>query len=409
MHGRPIRVATLQYPPCTSVTKKHLGEGNARPIIPANYSLLIDGTELLMVEELCRRHNCSVDVELAANAGWGDLYPNGTSDGLIGSIIHRRTDLAMAALYKWCHWYPHISMSVYTSRSSVTCLGTMVVWATERQRQRLHLTANFEKRYRLIDALFFMTSLYVEQSVHLRNDLLAGSILLAFLLFGGFMIGNSYAGALAYVMTIPHYEKVLTTTADVANSGIRVVAGSTAWMNSLIMADEPILVTIRNHFQTYDIDSIDQFIHTRRDMSYMQERLQYGSFALESYVDINATHMVQPLKEEIYWELVISICRKTWPLMDKYDDLILRVQQNGIQRHWELESVIRTTELKIQRNLANLGVTDNGPVRLMLAHLLGVYFILFAGLTLATVSFLLEILIHRSKTRNRAAQTRNKI
>ncbi|XP_035778276.1 glutamate receptor 1-like isoform X2 [Anopheles albimanus] len=438
MQGRPIRLATLHYPPCTIITKKRLGEGNARPTVPANYSLEIDGTELLMVVELCRRHNCSVDVELAASGAWGELYANGTSDGLLGSIIHRRADLAMAALYRWVDWNRHIWFSMYTGRSGVSCLvpkpqrlpswrtpflafppclwfmvsitfciGTTVVWATERQRQQLHPSDNAEARYRLIDAFFFMSSLYVEQSVRLRNDLLAGSILLAFLLFGGFMIGNSYAGGLAYVMTIPRYEKALTTTADVANSGITVVGGSIVWINSLLMTDQPALVTIRNNFQVYDMDTLNKFLHTRRDMSYMHERLQFGSFALESYVDFNASQLVQPLKEEVYYGLIVSAGRKTWPLMGRYDDLILQIQQNGILRRWELGSVIRNTGLKMQRSLANMRVTDNSPVKLLLAHFLGVYFILFAGLTLATVSFLLEILIHRSKTGNRTVQTRD--
>uniref|UniRef100_A0A182M828 Ionotropic glutamate receptor C-terminal domain-containing protein n=1 Tax=Anopheles culicifacies TaxID=139723 RepID=A0A182M828_9DIPT len=343
MEGRRVRLATLPYPPCAVANEVPLGKGNARSTVPANNSLQADGTEILMILELCHRHNCTLEIELVANSEWGQVYPNGSSDGLIGSLIERRTDIAMAAIYR--------------------CL-------------------------------------YVEQSVPLRNDMIAGSILLSFLLFGGFMVGNSYAGALASVMTIPRYEKSIDTRADFAASGMKWSGTTVAWMNSLLMAEQPELVTIRNNYEVYDGDTLARFSHTRRDMGYVHERLQYGSYALESFIDINATRLLQPLKEDVFWEQIITACSKTWPLMGYYDDLILRVQQNGILRYWELGSVIRNMGLEIQRNLANARVhdADHEPVKLLIAHFLGVFFILFVGLTLATVTFLAELIVYRAKT-----------
>uniref|UniRef100_A0A182K7N1 Ionotropic glutamate receptor L-glutamate and glycine-binding domain-containing protein n=1 Tax=Anopheles christyi TaxID=43041 RepID=A0A182K7N1_9DIPT len=81
--------------------RRPLGQGNARSTVPANYSLQADGTEILMVLELCRRHNCTLEIELVANSEWGQVYPNGSSDGLIGSLIDRRSDVAVAAIYRW--------------------------------------------------------------------------------------------------------------------------------------------------------------------------------------------------------------------------------------------------------------------------------------------------------------------
>uniref|UniRef100_A0A182VTK7 Ionotropic glutamate receptor C-terminal domain-containing protein n=1 Tax=Anopheles minimus TaxID=112268 RepID=A0A182VTK7_9DIPT len=307
-----------------------------------------------MVLELCHRHNCTLEIELdiilfavsgetVANSEWGQVYPNGSSDGLIGSLIDRRSDVAVAAIYR--------------------CL-------------------------------------YVEQSVPLRNDMMAGSIMLSFLLFGGFMVGNSYAGALASVMTIPRYEKSIDSRADFASSGMKWSGTTVAWMNSLLMAEQPELVTIRNNYEVHDGDTLARFSHTRRDMGYVHERLQYGSYALESFININATRLLQPLKEDVFWEQIITACSKTWPLMGYYDDLILRVQQNGILRYWELGSVIRNMGLEIQRNLANARVhdADHEPVKLLIAHFLGVFFILFVGLTLATVAFITELVVYRAKT-----------
>ncbi|XP_058065000.1 uncharacterized protein LOC131214682, partial [Anopheles bellator] len=231
--------------------------------------------------------------------------------------------------------------------------------------------------------------------------LLAGVVLLAFLLFGGFMVGNSYAGALAYIMTIPRYEKTVETKVDFASSGFKLTGGAIAWMNSLANTKQPVLVSIRDNFRVYDVDTLARFVHTRRDLGFIHERLQYGAYALETFIDVNATRLLQPLKEDVFWEHVVSACSKTWPLMASYDDLILRIHQAGILRYWELGSVIRNMGLEIQRNLANVRIkdADNDPVKLSMAHFLGVFFILFAGLTLSTIIFILELVIHRTKTK----------
>ncbi|XP_050072488.1 glutamate receptor ionotropic, kainate 5-like [Anopheles maculipalpis] len=430
MEGRRVRLSTLPYPPCAVANEVPLGQGNARSTVPANYSLQADGTEILMILELCRRHNCTLEIELVANSEWGQVYPNGSSDGLIGSLIDRRSDVAVAAIYRWYNWYKYVTMSAYTGRSGISCLvprprllpfwqtpflsfppslwlmvcisfcvGTAAVFITERTRQFMRLRLGSVERYQLPDALLFMVSLYVEQSVPLPNDMMAGSILLSFLLFGGFMVGNSYAGALASVMTIPRYEKSIDTRADFAASGMKWSGPTIAWMNSLLMAEQPELVTIRNNYEVHDGDTLARFSHTRRDMGYVHERLQYGSYALESFININATRLLQPLKEDVFWEQIITACSKTWPLMGFYDDLILRVQQNGILRYWELGSVIRNMGLEIQRNLANARVhdADHEPVKLLIAHFLGVFFILFVGLTLATLIFIGEHVVYRSK------------
>ncbi|XP_058056335.1 uncharacterized protein LOC131207726, partial [Anopheles bellator] len=231
--------------------------------------------------------------------------------------------------------------------------------------------------------------------------LLAGVVLLAFLLFGGFMISNSYAGALSSIMTIPRYEKTIDTTADVASSGLKLVGGTILWVTSLDMSEQPILVSIRNNFRVHDVDTLARFVHTRRDLGFMLERMQYGSYALESFMDVNASRLVQPLKEDLFWELVISACSKTWPLMGAYEDMILRVHQAGIQRYWELESVIRHMGLEIQRNIAMARAKDidSNPVKLSMAHFLGVFFILFAGLMLAIITCVLEIIVYHAKTK----------
>ncbi|XP_053672186.1 uncharacterized protein LOC128722541 [Anopheles nili] len=431
MQGRRVRLSTLPYPPCTVVYEVPLGQGNARSTTPANYSLQVDGTEILMVLELCHRINCSVEIELVANSEWGQVYPNGSSDGLIGSLINRRSDVSVAAIYRWYVWYKYMTMSVYTGRSGTSCLvprplpkpfwqtpflsfppslwltvsvsfcfGATAVYLTERAQEELRPATRTTHRYQVIDAIFFMASLYVEQSVPLPKSLMAGSVLVSFLLFGGFMVGNSYAGSLAYVMTIPRYQKSIDTRADLAASGIKWSGRSIIWINSFVMTTQPELVTIRDNFLVRDSATMERYIKSHLNMGYASERLMYGSYPVEPFIDLNASRFLQPLKEDLMWEQTITACSKTWPLMELYDDLLLRVHQSGILRYWEIISVIRNMNLQIQRNLADarlLQQAENEPVKLTIAHFLGVFFILFGGLAFATLSFIGEVLKHRTQ------------
>lgn len=56
--------------------------------------------------------------------------------------------------------------------------------------------------------------------------------------------------------------------------------------------------------------------------------------------------------------------------------------------------------LEIQRNLANARVqdSDHEPVKLRMAHFLGVFFILFVGLSLASVIFVVELVVYRANS-----------
>ncbi|XP_058125295.1 glutamate receptor-like [Anopheles ziemanni] len=433
LRGQRLRLSTLPYPPFSVVKEVPLGTGNARSVRPSNYSYQADGTELLMFLEFCYRYNCTLEIEVFPEGAWGSVYPNGSTDGLVGSIIDRQADVTVAAVYRWYNWYNHVWHSAYTGRSKVSlfvprprllphwqtpflafplslwfmvcvsfCAGTTAVFITERFRQRIRHPDGSRQRYRLLDAIFFMVSLYVEQSAPLHNDLIAGTILLSFLLFGGFMVGNSYAGALSSVMTVPRYEKSIDTRADFLAAGMKFIGSTPVWIYTLSLSVQPEIVKLRNSYEVYDIQTISKFVHTRHDLGYIHERMQYGSFCLESFIDLYGSRHLQPLKQEVFWEISITACSKTWPMIALYDDLVLRVQQTGIFRYWEQGSTFRTMGQEIQRNLADARVHDfdNDPVKLEMAHFLGVFFILFVGQILATIIFIVELLVYR-RQRNR--------
>lgn len=52
------------------------------------------------------------------------------------------------------------------------------------------------------------------------------------------MVGNTYGGGLAGIMTIPQYEKSIDTTVDLAETGIMWGATALSWIFSIMAAPQ---------------------------------------------------------------------------------------------------------------------------------------------------------------------------
>lgn len=96
------------------------------------------------------------------------------------------------------------------------------------------------------------------------------------------------------------------------------------------------------------------------------------------------------MKESVYSELTLMATRKTWPFMYLLNDLILVQQHSGIGRYVELMASIRTTDLRIQRNLEAGAITEDEIVALKVAHIEGALYLLFFGHLIATGCFIIE-------------------
>lgn len=101
---------------------------------------------------------------------------------------------------------------------------------------------------------------------------------------------------------------------------------------------------------------------------------------------------------DIYYELCVAMSTKTWPLMRELDDLILQIAASGLQQYVELDVVVRNSNNKIQKAVANSRHKDNiGPIRLTPSHIIGPFILLSFGLLVSGIAFAFEILIERYK------------
>ncbi|XP_055608597.1 glutamate receptor 3-like [Uranotaenia lowii] len=424
MNGFPIKLCSLMYPPYVYYAETTPELANAR-YDPAfkqdDVPLFLDGTEPTLILEFCSRYNCTVEASFDEAHFWGNVYDNGTGNGLLGAVVERRADMAVAAIYYWRKPYEFSTYTQPISRSGITvlvpkprmlapwrtpflsfagslwiavfvafCAGTIAVWLIEKGRFTILQPAN-ESPITISDAMLTMIGFYMEQSARMRTDMISCTFLTISLLFAGFMVGNSYGGGLAGVMTLPQYEKPIDTTYDLAASGTLYAGEALSWIFSILYAPQPHMKILVKNYRVEDMDHL--IAHSKsHDLGYIGERTEACHFVPASFVDNEASTMLQLLKDDLYWESVVAIVTKTCPFRQAFNDFIMQVKQSGVQMFWEIRSANRYLHTIVQQNIWNARASagDDEVVKLTISHFLGAYLILSIGCSLASISFMVE-------------------
>ncbi|XP_052565957.1 uncharacterized protein LOC128093403 [Culex pipiens pallens] len=383
MQGYPIRVIACSYPPFVHYEQSTTEKANARydpKYMKEDLPLFMDGTEPILILEFCRIHNCSVEGSFDEIAYWGEVFENRTGTGLLGAVIERRADIAVAAVYYWRRAYDYGTYTHQMSRSGITVLvpkprllapwrtpflsftgslwiavfvtfivATVAVWLIEGGRYKLLQPLN-EMPITMSDSLLTMIGFYMEQSARMRTDMVSCIFLFTSLLFAGFMVGNSYGGGLAGVMTVKQYEKPIDTTKDLAASGLPFVGVALSWIYSILYSTQPHVQTLVKNYRIVDEDYLVDHSKTH-DVGFCVEQSEYGHFVPSSFVDVEASTMLQKLKDNLYWETVAALVTKTCPFKQPFNDLIMKVKQTGVQHYWELQTVNRYLQTTVQKNI----------------------------------------------------------
>uniref|UniRef100_A0A8W7P1T6 Ionotropic glutamate receptor C-terminal domain-containing protein n=1 Tax=Anopheles coluzzii TaxID=1518534 RepID=A0A8W7P1T6_ANOCL len=362
---------------------------------------------------------------------WGDVYPNGTGIGLMGSVAERRTDIAFGAFYLWFKPYNFSSYTATISRSGVTVLvpkpkllphwrtpflsfswplwiavmvtflvGIIATWLAGTVRLRLLLLSAptdqpwtgrsdlISEQLTLSDAVLMMVGFFVAQSSPIRTDLWSCVCLFASLLLAGFMVSNLYSGGLASVMTVPKYEKSIDTVVDFAATGMKWFGPTPYCLEEIRNASEEIQKT----FRSVGPEEMKQYAHMGGS-GFIIEQAQHGNFAPSNFLDRQVSTTLQPLKDYVYTQNCAALITNTNPLRSNLNEYILRVQQSGLLYHLGIRTAIRYLPTDVMRNIerSRMHQIDDGAVRLELGHFLGAFFILGYGLLCASLVFVGEL------------------
>ncbi|XP_062556993.1 probable glutamate receptor [Armigeres subalbatus] len=425
MNGVPIHLSLLMYPPYSYYEETVTEKSNARyhASFKEDTPLFLDGTEVTLILEFCHKYNCSVEVSVDEVSLWGEVFDNRTGTGILGSIVERRADIAVSAIYYLSAMFKLATYTHPFSRSGVTvlvpkpleqppwrtpflsfslhlwaavivtfCLGVLAIWSIGRGRFRI--LQHDEKPVTLSDSTMTMIGLYVEQNSIIQTDLLSSTILFISLMLAGFIIGNAYNGGLAGVMTIPQYEYSIDTTVDLANTGMKWGATADPWLIPIENAEQPYMKKLVSTYRVVD----DEFMvkHTKmHDMGFVGERTEFQHFVPADFVDNEASTMLQLLKDDLYWASAAAVVTKTCPFKQKLNDFIMQIKQSGLQYFWELQASYKylngSTQIAILNARSAKSKSRKDAIKLTVSHCLGAYMILAIGHGLASMVFFSEI------------------
>ncbi|XP_053660235.1 uncharacterized protein LOC128709273 [Anopheles marshallii] len=436
LKGYVLRTSVLNYLPFTGyelLVCMADGAGNAFDSATGKRSIWLDGTELQLLVSFCERRNCNILVLPEDEDEWGEVYPNGTGNGLMGSVAERRTDIAFGAFYLWLKPYNFSTYTATISRSSVTVLvpkpkvlpfwrtpfltfslplwiavlvtliaGIVATWFAETVRHRLlqhsvdtdQRAANdlIAEQLTLSDSVLMMVGFFVAQSSSIRNDLWSCVFLFASLLLAGFMVSNLYSAGLSSIMTVPQYEKSIDSLKDFAASKMPWYGPTPYCLAEIWNATEPNLQQINKTYASVGLEEMKQYAHVGAS-GFIIEQAQHGNFAPNNFLDRESSTTLQPLKDYIYTQNCAALITNTNPLLSNLNEYILRVQQSGLLYHLGTRTAIRYLPTDVLQNIEHSRnhQHNEGAVTLEIGHFLGAFFILCYGLLCAGLVFVGEL------------------
>lgn len=434
--GRSIRLSIFNYEPYT-VWKSvdTLEESNAYEInTNCTKYLYMDGTESIMMLEFCKKLNCVWEVMTVDETEWGVIYENGTGDGIVGAVVENKVDIGVGALYLWYHEYKFLGLTNMITRTGITCLVMkphikagwflpvfpfqMNLWYAVIASSvigviGLRIVSRFStNKETIITSILTVFQIFVLQSKKITITQFAYLMIIVSVLLIALMIGNAYAGGLASVMTVPQYGNAIDTVQDLADSDLEWAATHDAWIFSIQQATQPMMKTILKKFRTFPKEELAARM-VQQNLAFSIERLPYGHFAVGEYVTEEGLANYQIMEEDIYWEGCVAMTAKTWPLLPKFDELVLRVIASGIQKYWELNVVIQYGDKKVQRGVEaskNRKHENKNPVRLNVSHLMGVFVLLAIGNLVSFFVFLGEMFYYQwTKRKSNVISSRAKL
>ncbi|XP_046659357.1 glutamate receptor-like [Homalodisca vitripennis] len=407
-----MKVATFNYPP---------------------YAILqpLEGTEIRIALEYAQRHNCSLTI-ITDKEQWGQIFENGTGDGILGAVAEGRADMGLGALYLWFHEYQFLDFSVPYIRTGITCLAprpklvsslllpirpfTLITWVivvcsltvasaalflikkldillidnkdSEHKRHRHWFTTKADTILRTFGFLVLQASSNrTVETASIRQ-------LVNWLHVMFFLVATSYCSGLASILTVPSYRPPIDTVEDLVDSGWQWGATHDAWVFSLREATEPPMSTLLARFRALTKEQL-HYNSLNDDFAFSIERLPAGHYAIGDYITEESMKHLRLMKKDIYYQHCTLVFQKGSPYLKSFNVLIHRLLASGILFFWEGEVARKFLRSSVQSAVKeSTTVTHRGhPTAIHFSQCEGAFILLGGGLLVGMITFLAELYI----------------
>ncbi|XP_073981687.1 glutamate receptor ionotropic, delta-1-like isoform X2 [Rhodnius prolixus] len=410
LHGKTIRVATLEYPLYTILEP-------------------LEGMEFKLLKEFCKFYNCSLGT-VVDDYMWGEIWENKSGNGILGNVYMDKADFGTGAVYSWYNDYKFLDFSYPYLQSKVTVLVpkpkqlpewripfnafSPSMWAV--QMMSIAFTAILiyflNKNTKILTSGFWEERLgefstwsgVIMRSVGMAllqppaGRLSSGSPLQRFFTLSEvlfLLFTTIYCGALSSILTVPEYYPPIDHPKDLYEAGIPWAADHEAWTYSLKGTSVSYLKGLVKTFEAHDTETLIE----------LAKKGGYG-FAIEIMAGGHVTHTahlsgemilgLHVMKHELYRTPSVTVLRKGSPYTQQLTDFIHRCLDGGLLLLWEDISLkFLSSRLQTALELSESSNHElNQPIKLKLNHVQGAFIILAIGSTISVFIFLGEKYIH---------------
>ncbi|PSN38746.1 hypothetical protein C0J52_16959 [Blattella germanica] len=407
LHGCPLKISLFEYPPM--IMGMNTNEAGT-----IEYS---GGTEVELFRIIAEYLNMSI-IYLPPNAiAWGTQLENGTVTGMLGEVISGYSDLALDNFWYRCHVHNEIqcltSHSIDAARWFVPCTQPYPRWTSLTRVFKLSLWLGFLAAY-IIFSLFMclMTSLSNSFSPPKNQDKSYSNIPLCLLNFWAVILQNSvphdppgvhsiriiflvwvlycwafenvYQTFLTSYLVDPGLQKQLSSEQEMLDSGI------TFAIPEVIVLVIPYLSTeryVRNVYCPIFKECFDRTAH-HNDLAFVFSQLHMQYITAEQYVNGDGKALICHFDEVITNQIISIPVYKGFPLIDKFNLIILNAIEAGLMNQW-LKRIVYTATLESARNF-NLAPGDY--IKLTTDHLQSAFYFLLLGYAISVTTFVGELL-----------------
>ncbi|KAJ9581507.1 hypothetical protein L9F63_023311 [Diploptera punctata] len=365
---------------------------------------------------------------------WGDVFENGTGNGVLGTVTMDKADLGFSAFYSWPSSFKVVDFSNTHMRSSVTILtprpklkpgylipiipfsgamwgavggcyvgATYFMYLLQLLVNKMLAAEPNERRNpfsQLGYSAFWLFAMLVSQGPHYRLDPLVPSHtparhFIAWFLVMGEVVCDSYSAGLAYVLSTPRYEPPIETVEDLSSRHVIWAGNHPAWIWSIEEDENPDLQAITRNFRVLTEERMNEIGRKSGDIAFGIERLQGGHFTTESHINVDTVIHRRIMRGTLYWSHLQFLLRKGSPYKKHFNTLVTRLREAGLPLYWEGE-VIRlymSERLQLAISTSRLMNNNENATKLNLNELQGVFFLLFMGYVLGFIAFIIELIL----------------
>nr|AQM73619.1 putative ionotropic receptor IR87a [Cydia nigricana] len=370
------------------------------------------GGEINLVKLISEFTNMSLIVRISdVPENWGVIYPNGTATGAYGILRNDSVDLVIGdievtrTIRKWFH--PTVS---YTQDEMTWCVpksakastwNNLVIifqWSTWVATllsivimgiifHYIYYRENNRKVTKLpTNSLLYTFSMILGWGASFKPKTATFRILIFAWLCFGMIMSISYESFLRTFLMHPRYEKQISSETDLIQSGIPL-GGRAIYRSYFETNNASSFYLYRKYISTSFSEGIKRaalernfaIVASRCQAEYQDQKLGKGE------------QLIYCFKEgsNLYKYGVVLLTRRWFPMLERFNNIIRSVSENGLIDKWNQELFIHTVSVDGTSKVVPLGIR----------HLMGAF--IFIGIMYAAsiLVFVVELLLNISKKR----------